>query len=1146
MKYNINIVPLTKSNLEKITDTNYNRNKYIIEKFSNNFQNDPYENYNNNALVNYLKNNNLETIAYGVGKQTSIDDGITDTDRYNKFSKKHFESLVETGKLKQNEVENHARLKTNNNIKNSEDYKSSSWDILSNNEDKPFNMGHAESHVHEHSGGGGWLCEDGWDFGSASCSTVSTDMLHTHMNVWTNFNTNECDIFGNNQFDTMVSKNYPEGRYYCDNSLHGIEKAFKDGGQNDVDNPNHAGTPRGLKRACVGLTPETQKGCKSAPEQCVAGEETSKELIKRIEEQKLGKGGYAKKPGGRYHQTDPDGNYDGYHKNPINAGMNLHTKLVANFGQTCFSNVQKDKNKNFPVPPIVQWDGTVPPGGLAPAGKVQQFPYNPNNIYKKFYEFCDKDDNWNCPPESNPCRNIGKTNCIANPLCHYKENDKGEPKCRPKFDTKKPDSVGYTETGYTVATKRDKRYMLFCDSTGEAVDSSTGCDPNYLDKGDINPCRCGNEYFNSKENLYIDRKCTMNECANKKMCEFKDNECKPSETYKLNKPDTCKADSCPAGYYDSNSHDVKSRFKYKLNNRGEADESVSTEKKHIKKDQYAKYIDCLRHGLSNDECYNESFPMTQLGRWCDALEIGGGYESWNNSDFSQDYRYNIAHLDLIPKDFTDKLEVYNDEDTKEQISRFSVPWINNTLPKPLSVTNRKAHFYYGGQSGHTDAIPGGNEFYGNKLSSSSEKDSLLFLNRGYCPTRMKEQGAVRYTIRSRDNYTKYDNRGAGPYSLSSYRAAKQQTRSNFPNNEDVCNHLNNRHMKHKEALVRWKEEHDIYHKITPSIQLVGGDKLAGTSRCTLNSINSAINRKDLCSTYGIGGQGMGQVYFTNPKYMVDPVSDACEMAGELNECVKNPNCKLETDSDGESNCISIFKEQFKNRHGDHLFGKCNSRVILDFQNICRSLNIPLFENETNMFSLYKCNARDVIRKIKQCTKLGYKLAEGEVCDVDRVSSASAATRNQSLVYQNSGDNFYLRLLTSKQTQLQTKQTKLYNLQNKELDLQIEQESSLIEHAAKFADLEVDVHRTLRQSDQKETYIKEFKDISLCKKWNDEYSKTGKERDPWNQGRGISGNKTKIEGYNKKCKKYELPFPKNIVMIFGFIILVILIFLIIIT
>jgi hypothetical protein len=1147
MKYNINIVPLTKSNLEKFTDTNYNRNKYIIEKFSNNFQNDPYENYNNNAIANYLKNNNLETIAYGLGKQRSADDGMTDKDRYNKFAIKHFTSLVDNKTLTQKQVEIHAGSITNNNLEDSQDYSNKSWDILSNNENKPFNMGssNAMGFLMRHKPRVFHKCEDGWDMGSHSCSTVSTDMIHTTMSIWKDFNSNECDIFGNNQFDTMVSRNYPEGRYYCDNSLHGIQRAFTEG-KHDADGTNIQNSPRGLSRACVGVTPKEKKRCQSNPEQCNTGESTSGKLIENIEDNILGIQGFAQHPGGIYHQTNPDGDEQGSHKDFKSNGNKILPKLSVNFTKTCFSNVQQDKNKNFPVPPIVQWNGEVPPAGMMPAGKTQQFGYNPKAPHKQSYTFCDNDDNWNCPPGSNPCRYEGMGNknaCINNPLCYWKENDKAEIKCRPKFDTKKPvSSSPYNETGYEVINKRDKRYMLFCDALGETEQNNAEC----LDNREINPCICGNEYFNSNENLAINRKCTKEECGKKKMCQFESesNECKPISEYKLNKPASCAAESCPAGYYDSNSHKVESRFKYKIDDTGKANEDNGEEKKHQKKDQYAKYIDCLRHGLNMDECYNESYKMTQLGKWCDALELGGGYESWNDSDFGQDYRYNISNLDLIPTDFTDKLEIYNDEDTGEQISRFSVPWINNALPQPLNTTNHKAQFFYAGQHGSTDAIPGGNEYYGNNLNSSSEKDKLLFLNRGYCPTRMKELGSFRYSTRGDDEYIHFKNRTAGPWPLRIYNTARDITNANFPKDEDVCNHLNDRHMKHKAALGRWKEEHDIYHKVTPSIQLVSGASLMNTSKCTLNTINSSINRIELCRTYGIGGIDHGQVYFTNPKYMVDPVSDRCKLAGDMNRCGKNPNCKLEDDDDGNQKCISKFKKEFKQKHGDHLFGKCTSRVILDFQNICRSLNIPLFVNETNKFSLYKCNARDVIRKIKKCTKLNYNLAAGEICNVERVNDTSAATRNQGMVYQNSRDSWYLGVLTSKQTQLQEKQKKLDILHTKELDLQVEQETSLIEEAAKFAEIEVEYRRAINQSDQKETYIKDYNDIVLCKKWNDEYSK--KLEDPWNQGRSIAGNKTKIEEYNTKCNKYIIPFPKNIIMIFGGIILVILIYLVLTT
>ena len=47
---------------------------------------------------------------------------------------------------------------------------------------------------------------------------------------------------------------------------------------------------------------------------------------------------------------------------------------------------------------------------------------------------------------------------------------------------------------------------------------------------------------------------------------------------------------------------------------------------------------------------------------------------------------------------------------------------------------------FGGFNGHTDAMPGGN--YASTTLNTDE-DRLLFLNRGYCPTRYYEDGASR-------------------------------------------------------------------------------------------------------------------------------------------------------------------------------------------------------------------------------------------------------------------------------------------------------------------------------------------------------------------------------------------------------------------
>lgn len=49
-------------------------------------------------------------------------------------------------------------------------------------------------------------CEDGWDWESCSCETVSTDDIQTYNSIWDTYNTNDCDYFGKLGFDPFFQK----------------------------------------------------------------------------------------------------------------------------------------------------------------------------------------------------------------------------------------------------------------------------------------------------------------------------------------------------------------------------------------------------------------------------------------------------------------------------------------------------------------------------------------------------------------------------------------------------------------------------------------------------------------------------------------------------------------------------------------------------------------------------------------------------------------------------------------------------------------------------------------------------------------------------------------------------------------------------
>ena len=138
----------------------------------------------------------------------------------------------------------------------------------------------------------------------------------------------------------------------------------------------------------------------------------------------------------------------------------------------------------------------------------------------------------------------------------------------------------------------------------------------------------------------------------------------------------------------------------------------------------------------------------------------------------------------------------------------------------------------------------------------------------------------------------------------------------------------------------------------------------------MSSVNNAINKLELCRKYGIGGAEMGQIYFTDPQFIYTE---------EDRKCNQNPNrcndplssCQLEN---GE--CESKVGAAIRRNHGEHLFESCSSATIMDFENICQRLNIPIYTTSTTrFFNTYKCNARDVVRRFKYCVSKGVTFLE---------------------------------------------------------------------------------------------------------------------------------------------------------------------------
>lgn len=1257
MKYNIEVLPLTTNNLNKFDQRN------IIENFSTS---DPLINNKDRKLVPYLFANNIHGISTGAGKYIENQDDYKPSES-KKFYEESRNTAKETAKESAvawsqggilgvganalgNELGGDSQKVIEGGLALMGSFRSAGvlggmgalLGVWSPSLSDPasffsFNFENPEPL---------WVsvglvdCEDGWDWGSVSCSTVSTDVITTHMSIWRDYRTNECDIFGPNSFDPMISENYPEGRYYCDNSIHEIKDVFRKN-KDVVENLNKKNEFRGLSRSC---TP---------------GDNAEMETI--IESELIGEGEYKNNPGGVLHPSskDNDPEVEAYIQNRGDS------KLKINYGKTCFSATPGYKNQNFPVPPIVHWDGSTPSGGLEPklidGQDDDDLDYQREKGYK--FEYCKNDDYQKCSAYHNPCKkdsftlseeykllwglatirtpvdrrtrldDLDESGCNQNPLCNYippiKEGDKitQNAKCKPKFNLKKPKDATFNDNTYFVKKKRKKGHYEFCknimSSSSDGTDSQekifcetikstdttklTDKEKKMYDEQKVfcdsvnklkeqnsegihpescprisNPCKCGDDYENEYGSFYIERLCSAEECSKKKMCTYKPDvdtetltnpKCRPIVGYLLGLPSNSSGIGNVDGYYDANLNAKDSKYTYDIKDQGK---ETKTKRKHERRNQYAKYIDCQRHGLDSFEC-NDPYPMTHLEKWCDALGMKQGYEKWHDGDFAQDYRYNISKVDMIPDDFTDDLELYKDpEEENLIISQNSVPWMNALVPKSLGGSDYKQPKIVGrpfwqksstpkdddkyvdlhaGKRGHTDALPGGNNWDGANIQYKNSKgeNPLLFLNRGYCPSRKLEKDGNKYATNNSDRYAANRHYGMTEYSQKTHKYSRQYAKHITDDDKakgydsvskKVCAHLNTRHNEHSKALIQWKKHHDMYHKLNPVISLIDHDGIFGSSHCTLDSVNDAVNTVQLCRKYGIGGKDLGQVYFTDPKYMFGPIDKTCNMLGPGAECMNDPNCKEETNDDGDQICVAKMAAKLKSRHGEHLFGTCSSATIMDFEYICEALNIPLSNDDTDLFNTYSCNARDIIRKIKKCNQEKVNVPAGEACSDRAITRKAVSTKNQTMVYDIESDEMYVELLQSGNAQNKTARDNLLASQQHEIDIQLEEERDIVQDAAAVNDLEIEIYKFTNSTEQKKKALKEFNSILQCERW---VNGTEMEKKPYKDqlkdpetGIDLKTNKKRIKELNNKCLKMEEPFPKKIIIGFCFIILIILI------
>ena len=907
-------------------------------------------------------------------------------------------------------------------------------------------------------------CEDGWDWGSCSCKTVCTDVINASMSIWDTFNTNDCDYFGRDKFDPHFSKKYPEGRYYCDSSIHQLRVYCPN---KDKPREEFAGAVN-QKLFCDDDTPEIDKIIsekKGNPNWC----ETNPNAIKHqtcAEEDKTTARSTSSKKLRKYSE-----HCDSLNKIPDNGHTTTikdhkctsyiideedgkaKASLQINYGEVGFSANENYRDKNYPVPPIIHYNGSADHPGMGDT-----------------YENECKDDQNRTPIRSE----------VGNHLFYkYSENtDKcltiDDKKCNPCFKV-----------------------------------SAEEC------KNNLKYGMC--QYVNGK---YVNGK-------------YVNGKCSPKEDYKI---DFTNTDNPDGSFFDASFKIGESLYKY---NRGGNEKTH-----HPRYNQYAKYIDCRRHGLDDFQCFNPH-TMSHLEKWCDALGIDDGYESWNDKSFGSDYRYNIMKIDMIPDAFTDyTIMDYNNLDEYGNPTRkYKANWIGLQKPRALGYSLYEIAPWekaFGGFHGHTDAMPGGNYA---ETNLNDEIDRLLFLNRGYCPTRFYEDGAGRLASRGLNNYDDSIGFGYGPYSPHSHLASGRLEGDLSNGVESIpCTWLNQRVKEHTKVLSQWLSDHNTYHKINPSFGLMN-EGIVGSSKCNLSKVNDAINRFELCRRYGIGGAEMGQIYFTDPEFIYNEKDRVCSEHSEETACNESNICEIEN---GE--CGSNVGASIRRNHGSHLFQRCNANTIMDFENICQRLNIPLYTtNSTKFFNTYKCNTRDVVRRFKYCVSKGVDVSRGEVCDERLIQAQAMNTINQGLMMQISRNTFYSLVLNSITQNRHEAIKALEQSQEIELDIQKAQNQDLLAATRTIASLEQDIMNTINQTNRKESYLKKAQEARLCVLWNignSEQSALKNQsiiRDPFNNAIDITSKKKRISEINNKCNSYKEPFPKKIVYGFAFIILIILIF-----
>lgn len=410
-------------------------------------------------------------------------------------------------------------------------------------------------------------------------------------------------------------------------------------------------------------------------------------------------------------------------------------------------------------------------------------------------------------------------------------------------------------------------------------------------------------------------------------------------------------------------------------------------------------------------------------------------------------------------------------------------------------------------------MPGGNYA---KNSLNTEKDRLMFLNRGYCPTRFYEKGAERYSSRELNNYDDPQAFGYGPYSPHSHIAANNLEADYTGSNSEVCTHLNFRANEHSKVLSDWLKDHNQNHKITSAIEILD-NSVVNSSKCTMSNIENAINKLEMCKKYGIGGRNSGQIYFTS---QTDFKSNDDITCGKLDtdNCSKNDLCETTSIDTDTPKCQSKIGIKVRKKHGSHLFGNCTASVIFDFETMCSVLNIPIHQSETTkLFQTYRCNAKDVFNKLNYCASKGVDITFGESCDqkiieqkLDSDFSIALANKLEASEY---AKIQIMALLSEEGHSIKS----LESVENLEADQVRIANQFRIEAARESAEYNKDYYLTIHQTVRKEEATKKYNKVRYCYLWNVEgpngdkaLSKQNPVKDPFYGGLNITNNKKELK------------------------------------